>query len=130
MLQSCQVEAWKHHHKFECKPLSGFRMVAIDLEQNHGLHSTREFHALLRLVLLRKHGKIPDSEWMEIRALRTGKEWRMNEPYWSSTSTSIATSLLKFDPDLDLNEQEILELYWAVSYAVKPLQRGLVLIVR
>jgi len=89
------------------------------LQEALGVPSIREFRALLRLILLRKHGKISDSDWAEIRALRTGKEWRFHDNYWSSTSAIVATNVLKYDPDINLSVEEIVELYWAVSQARK-----------
>ena len=95
-------------------------MAGIELQKGLNVPSTREFRALLRLVLLRKHGKVSDSDWAEIKALRTGKEWRAQDEYWSTYSLTVANGILKYDPNLNLSVGEIVELYWIVSQVLDP----------
>jgi hypothetical protein len=64
--EQCRKAAWKQHHKYEC---SVFRGSSLQELSNENAFTDRR--AVLRILLLRKHGILSDTTWKQILNLET-----------------------------------------------------------
>ncbi|KAE9370084.1 hypothetical protein N431DRAFT_559368 [Stipitochalara longipes BDJ] len=109
-----QTEAWAHHHELECKTIKEIS-ASVAVEKEIGcLHTGKQFRALLRLIILRTHGKISDSEWAEIKALQTGKHWKAKNSEWSTPTQKVVKCILDHVEGINMDSKDVTELYWAI----------------
>ena len=62
--RECQVKSWHAYHKFECK-------IFKRLQGNLPPDIVR---AVLRMVLLKDRGKVPDEEWNQVQSLTSNEQ--------------------------------------------------------
>ena len=60
-LQACQAEAWKNHHKLECKVYKRLRPNILPTFAR----------AMLRVLLIRDKGIVAEETWQAFRKLQT-----------------------------------------------------------
>jgi len=86
--KECQKQAWKHHHKYECKSFAKIREKAVarrnapasdgDASASDGIPNEADlpiYCFFLRLLAMRDAGKFSNSEWEEVLALGWGWNW-------------------------------------------------------
>jgi hypothetical protein len=112
--QGCQKQAWKHHHKLECEMFKKIQADGLSMNHAKGLGLTPEFRAIIRLILLRKSGRISNAEWAELHSLQTGRAWRWQNPEWKTSITTATLRIAQYFNDKELDVEEITDLYCSV----------------
>jgi hypothetical protein len=100
--------------QLECEMFKKIQADALNMNNQKELGITPALRAIIRLILLRKSGRISNAEWAELHALHTGIAWRWLNSEWK---TSITTAMLRiaqnFD-DQELDVEEVAGLYCSV----------------
>ncbi|KAL2075876.1 hypothetical protein VTL71DRAFT_819 [Oculimacula yallundae] len=105
VLYTTLLEAWNHHHKFECKT---FHRITED--GGEAILRTKGTRLIIRLLESRASGKISESEWNEVLALPTNRESRMAESSFAIMPPYIA-KIAKAFASTDCSDEEIVELF-------------------
>ncbi|KAF8847163.1 hypothetical protein BDZ45DRAFT_351133 [Acephala macrosclerotiorum] len=93
--RECQKGAWEHHHKDECKAFVAFKDYEQKILAGGSLVTNGTFRLPVRILVLFKNNKIPESEWAELMASATARVQKDQRPEIKSSFKWMAKLLEK-----------------------------------
>lgn len=86
MLQSCQSQSWKRHHKHECPVL---KTLGAERQLPNAVR------AVIQTLVMRKSGLISDEDWENLQELPAHLDELRQEPDWDKHAV-LALGALKY----------------------------------
>lgn len=102
-LQSCQLQAWKNHHKAECKIFAEENIEDVIIR------------ATVRLLCMRKLGTLNDNQWHWVNRMQSHVEdYYQSDPELGRTISEAVSAILECT-GMGSSEENIRELFCRVS---------------